>query len=252
MRSNISIICSTTNQPNALAAIYYDKADTTINPTSTGWDIPDPNTCQNDDLALTIPLYPMKPTPEPATTRNFTITFEFNATGSFLYLIDNQTFRADFNAPVLLLANQGNLTYPPEWAVKDFGSNSTIRIVLYNPSRAPHPMHLHGHTMSVLHQGPGEWDGVSITNPDNPQRRDVQMIAVGGHIVLQFEADNPGVWPFHCHIAWHISGGLYVNILERPADIQKDVQVPLIMAQTCRDWAAYTNTHLVDQIDSGL
>ena len=31
------------------------------------------------------------------------------------------------------------------------------------------------------------------------------MVQPGGHIVLQYEADNPGVWPFHCHIAWHLS-----------------------------------------------
>ncbi|MCJ1400473.1 hypothetical protein MMC11_003679 [Xylographa trunciseda] len=252
MRSNISTICSSDNQPNALAAIYYDNADTTVDPTSTAWDVPDPGTCENDDLALTVPFYPITPTMQPATTRTLEITFEFNATGSFLYLVNNQTFRADYNSPVLLLANQGNLTYPAEWSVMNFGSNSSIRVVVNNPSLASHPMHLHGHTMSILHQGPGNWDGVSITNPNNPQRRDVQQVAVGGHIVWQIDADNPGVWPFHCHIAWHVSGGLYVNILERPADIEKDVPVPLIMGQTCRDWAAYSHSNLVDQIDSGL
>ena len=66
-------------------------------------------------------------------------------------------------------------------------------------------MHLHGHDMSILHEGPGYWDGVSLTNMQNPQRRDVQMLRPGGHIVIQYQADNPGVWPFHCHIAWHVS-----------------------------------------------
>jgi hypothetical protein len=32
-------------------------------------------------------------------------------------------------------------------------------------------------------------------------------------MVFQIDADNPGMWPFHCHIAWHVSGGLYMNIL---------------------------------------
>ena len=45
------------------------------------------------------------------------------------------------------------------------------------------------------------WDGV-ITNPQNPQRRDVQMLLPGEYIVVQWNQDNPGVWPFHCHIAW--------------------------------------------------
>ena len=29
-------------------------------------------------------------------------------------------------------------------------------------------------------------------------------------------------------------------------------QIPGIMAQTCRDWANYSNHNVVDQIDSGL
>ncbi len=95
--------------------------------------------------------------------------------------------------------------------------------------------------------------------------------------MLQFNADNPGVWPFHCHIAWHVSSGLYVNIMERPADI-KQTQIPSVsflslpsvvvifdrdwagvltdviqvMAQTCRDWATWSGHNVVDQIDSGL
>ncbi len=62
--------------------------------------------------------------------------------------------------------------------------------------------------------------------------------------MLQFNADNPGVWPFHCHIAWHVSSGLYVNIMERPADI-KQTQIPSVSFLSLpgvldifdRDWA---------------
>jgi hypothetical protein len=37
-------------------------------------------------------------------------------------------------------------------------------------------------------------------------------------MVMQIEADNPGVWPFHCHVAWHMSGGLYVNAISYPKE----------------------------------
>ena len=56
--------------------------------------------------------------------------------------------------------------------------------------------------------------------------------------------------PF-CSIAWHVSGGLYVNILERPADVSK-LTFPADSANTCKTWGAWTNTHVVDEIDSGL
>lgn len=95
-------------------------------------------------------------------------------------------------------------------------------------------------------------------NAHNPQRRDVQLLpdAVSatepGYVVLQIDADNPGVWPFHCHIAWHVSGGLYINVLERVEDIEKDSQIPAIMAQTCRDWSTWSGANVVPEIDSGL
>lgn len=54
------------------------------------------------------------------------------------------------------------------------------------------------------------------------------------------------------HIAWHVSAGLYINILERPDDIRNEMEIPSIMAQTCRDWSAFTGENVVDQIDSGL
>lgn len=251
MRSNISTACAEASQPNALAVIFYDQADQTKAPTSTAWNIPDPGTCANDDLSLTVPYYSLAAA-TPSTTQTMVIDFIVNATGSFLWRLDGVSFRTNFNEPVLLLAEQGNFSYPEEWNVKNFGSNTTVRVVVNNPSPASHPMHLHGHNMQILSEGPGNWDGSSITNPNNPQRRDVQLVRAGGHFVMQHNLDNPGVWPFHCHIAWHVSGGLYANFLELPADIGKDTQIPMIMQETCTNWQKYTNADVVDQIDSGL
>ncbi|EKD15631.1 uncharacterized protein L3040_006021 [Drepanopeziza brunnea f. sp. 'multigermtubi'] len=251
MRSNISLPCSTADQPNALAAIYYDKADNNKSPTSTAWDVPDPGTCANDDLSLTVPAFPIQAA-TPSTTIAQEINSYVNASGTFLWTLDGTSYRANFNQPVLLQAETGNLTFPPQWNVKNLGTNSTIRVVVNNHSPAPHPMHLHGHNMQILSEGPGDYDGTTVVRSSNPQRRDVQMVRVGGHFAFQYAADNPGVWPFHCHIAWHVSGGLYSHLMERPADIGKKTQVPLIMQQTCKDWQAYTNRAVVDQIDSGV
>ena len=56
--------------------------------------------------------------------------------------------------------------------------------------------------MFVLSEGTGTWDGTTQGNSSNPARRDVQLIRPGGYIAIQVDADNPGIWPFHCHIAW--------------------------------------------------
>ena len=163
--------------------------------------------------------------------------------------MNGSSFRANYNQPILLLSNLGNNSYPhsPQWNVYNFGSNKTIRIHIRNPIPVPHPIHLHGHNMQILNEGVGTWDG-TIVNPSNPTRRDVHILRGAGYMVLQFESDNPGAWPLHCHIAWHVSAGLYVTVLERPADIAR-LRIPSIMAQTCRDWSAFTNTAVVDQID---
>ena len=129
-----------------------------------------------------------------------------------------------------------------------------MRLVVYNTFLASHPMHLHGHNFNVLAEGFGKWNGV-ITNQGNTQRRDTQLVQGGtpanpAYIVLQYYTDNPGTWPFHCHIAWHVSGGLYINTIEQDALLQKRV-LPPVVANTCASWNAYTSKNIVDEIDSG-
>jgi FtsP/CotA-like multicopper oxidase with cupredoxin domain len=148
---------------------------------------------------VTQPWFPITPS-EPATTVTITISGTINATGHFLWTMDGSSFRANYNHPTLLLSNAGNNSYPfdPQWNVYNFGSNESIRFIFKNQSPSNHPMHLHGHEMFVLSEGFGEWDG-SIINPENPQRRDTQQVLTGGgFIVVQIDADNPGIWPFHC------------------------------------------------------
>ena len=91
--------------------------------------------------------------------------------------MNGQTFRANYDYSLLLLAKQGNVSFPqdPEWNVYNFGTNTSIRIVMKNYYPRNHPMHMHGHNFQVLAEGYGDWDG-KITNPNNPQRRDVQLM----------------------------------------------------------------------------
>ncbi|KAI9776533.1 MAG: hypothetical protein M1839_009514 [Geoglossum umbratile] len=242
--------CGLADQPDALAIVYYEHASTTGLPTTTS--SVDTKVCANDDLSKSVPAFPMVPGAAEV-TMNIAINLTINETGHAVWTMNGQTFRANYNNPILLLAKLGNISYPdhPEWNVYNFAENKTIRIVFDNLIPFAHPMHLHGHNMFILHEGPGKWDGATITNPKNPARRDTQLLQPLGHMAIQINADNPGVWPFHCHIAWHLSGGLYINVMERPADIS-EMEIPDVMAQTCRDWAAYSNTTVVSQIDAGL
>lgn len=255
MRSTSLAACHDTNNPDTRAIVYYENADTTALPSTTGYPLPSNPNCDNDPLTSTVPVCAMA-VQDPVTTFTINITAADNATGSGKWLMNGVSFEGDYNAPVLLQVAQGNDSFEPIWNVYDLGDAAVVRLILYNSFPPSHPMHLHGHDFQVLSSGTGYWNG-TITNPSNSQRRDVQQITAGGttsdptYIVLQWEQDNPGVWPFHCHIAWHLSAGMYVNILERKDDIPS-LDIPQDFLDTCTAWDAYEQNNIVNQIDSGV
>ena len=84
-------------------------------------------------------------------------------------------------------------------------------------------MHLHGHDFAVLEQAYDKiFNSSCLTlKLDNPPRRDVVLVPRNGYVVIAFKADNPGAWLIHCHIAFHITEGLGIQILERQSDANK-------------------------------
>lgn len=113
-------------------------------------------------------------------------------------------------------------------------------------------MHLHGHNFFLLAEGNNTYvEGKGKLNLANPQRRDTQLVQPNGWMVVQYDTDTPGIWPFHCHIAWQVSQGLYVGLMEHPGQI-KQVTLPQLVHDTCKAWNDWTSDHVVNQIDSGL
>lgn len=265
MRSTISLNCSVTHNPEARAIIAYEGHEGHHGNDRTHAQTPNSTIsaaaaaanekaflCQNDDLTKTVPFFPQPAELHPDTTETVTIDLFTNATGNHVWIMNNRTQYTDYNAPVLLQAYKQNFSFPaPDANVYNFGSNRTVRLVLNTVYQSAHPMHLHGHAFQVLAEGPGAWDGKTIVNAGNPLRRDTHMQRRYGHLVVQFTADNPGVWSLHCHIAWHASMGFTIIFLERPAELAK-TRIPFVMQDTCDAWKAWTKTHAVDQIDAGI
>jgi hypothetical protein len=229
-------LCAFANQPFALAAIYYDGAKTNARPLS----LPQPEflaprliDCANDPLGETEPFYAIQP-PKPDVTVQIDIKSAINSSSNTLYEMNGSSFRANYNTPVLDLLHSGNSSYGPRSNVYEFGANESIRIIVQNHVPFAHPMHIHGQNMYVLDEGVGSWDGKTVIRPRNPQRRDTQILQPDGYIVIQLLSDNPGVWPFHCHFSWHVSQGLYVNIVQKKAEVMKQAEIPSIIEQTCR------------------
>ncbi|KAF2859405.1 multicopper oxidase [Piedraia hortae CBS 480.64] len=231
------------------AAIYYEEAfsDPDTQPGPNAYN----SYCGNDDLSRTEPLYALSP-PSPSFSQVIPLEFRSNGT-NLLWYTAGRTFRVNYNDPMLLEASLNNLDFPSDRNVHNYGNNNSVLFVLENRGAQPHPMHLHGHNMFVLAEGACSgntscWDG-TITRPSNPQRRDVQMLLPGNFIAVQWTQDNPGLWPLHCHIAWHLSAGLAWNVLERPGDLKS---IPSTASQTCRDWWSWGQYDVVPQIDDGI
>lgn len=184
--------CGGSNANETLAGVYYEKADFSKDPTTSASHKNED--CINDPLEDTVPDYKITPSPNPF-VQNLELSLVMNATGNYEWQINNQTFRANFNEPLLFKAAEGNVSYPlqPQWAVHNFDRNNTVVLNVTNNTPFAHPFHLHGHNMYILDEGAGVWDG-STRNAGNPARRDIQTIRASGFAALQFEADNPGVW----------------------------------------------------------
>ncbi|KAK8017818.1 hypothetical protein PG993_014144 [Apiospora rasikravindrae] len=267
MRSTISMNCSAARTQQGMGIVLYDSApeealpQSERSPAATAADEKS-FLCQNvryktpspDPLRLTTPLISTPPASIPSTTITVNVTLATNDTGHHVWLLNNVTQWANYNRPLLGLASAENYTglLDPVWNVYDLGSNKTIRIVMNTDYQSAHPMHLHGHQFAVLSEGLGPFNGsIDPAMLANPPRRDVHMMPRYGHLVIQFEADNPGAWSYHCHIAWHSAMGYTVNILERPDEIRGG-RIADALKHTCSAWDAYTQQHVVDQIDSGI
>lgn len=103
-----------------------------------------------------------------------------------------------------------------------------------------HPMHLHGHDFVLLAQEnrPYHPDDLSngTFNYDNPPRRDVALLPASGYMAIAFKTDNPGFWIFHCHIAWHASSGLALQIRENESQIKLSKSATDEKNRVCKNW----------------
>ena len=72
-----------------------------------------------------------------------------------------------------------------------------VRIRIINAGYEPHFMHLHAHPYEVVAR-----DGNPVKNPET---RDTVEVGPGQRVDILLHADNPGVWPFHCHNLRHVA-----------------------------------------------
>ncbi len=81
-----------------------------------------------------------------------------------------------------------------------------VKVHFNNPTDIPHPMHLHGHTFTVLTK-----NGQPLTG--SPIVLDTLLVRPGETYDIAFVVDNPGLWMFHCHILRHAAQGMDMMVV---------------------------------------
>ncbi len=73
----------------------------------------------------------------------------------------------------------------------------SLRLILINRTMMHHPMHLHGHFFRVVN---GQGDRAPLKHTVD--------VAPMSTTVIEFAADQPGDWFFHCHLLYHMMAGM--------------------------------------------
>lgn len=79
-----------------------------------------------------------------------------------------------------------------------------VAMIFTNNTNMSHPMHFHGHIFQVTNI-----NGKAINN--GPLRDTILVLPHSTKTVI-FDAENPGIWPMHCHVLYHQLAGMMTTI----------------------------------------
>ncbi|KAG7888358.1 hypothetical protein KL936_003570 [Ogataea polymorpha] len=201
-----------------------------------------------DDFELR-PLDNMPLLPDPDHRIDVVLHMENLGDGVNYAFFNNYTYVAP-KVPTLLTA----LSAPKEYVsnAKIYGSNTNsfllsygdvVELVVNNEDDNKHPFHLHGHQFQTIvrsepYDDPHHYDPDAETKlPEIPVRRDTMIVEGNGHMVLRFEANNPGIWFFHCHLDFHLEQGLALTLIEAPLELQEQFaskELPEYFLHACK------------------
>jgi FtsP/CotA-like multicopper oxidase with cupredoxin domain len=95
-----------------------------------------------------------------------------------------------------------NVAWTPSVPALPIAKGERVELVMVNRTGMPHPMHLHGHEFQVV-----EIDGKRFSGAV----RDTVLVPPGRRVVVAFDANNPGLWAFHCHLLYHLDAGMFTT-----------------------------------------
>ncbi|WP_431133883.1 multicopper oxidase domain-containing protein [Psychroserpens mesophilus] len=124
----------------------------------------------------------------------------------FLKAKENTTYKADIPVTDLLLNLTGNMQRYV-WSLNGIPLSETdkikikggevTRITLNNLTMMHHPMHLHGHYFRVINE-----------NDERSPLKHTVNVPPMQKVVIEFYNEEYGDWFFHCHVLYHMMGGM--------------------------------------------
>jgi FtsP/CotA-like multicopper oxidase with cupredoxin domain len=96
-----------------------------------------------------------------------------------------------------------NVAWNPGVPPLPVANGERVELVMVNQTGMPHPMHLHGHEFQVV-----EIDGKRFSGAV----RDTVLVTPGRRVAVAFDANNPGLWAFHCHLLYHLNAGMFTTL----------------------------------------
>lgn len=201
--------------PRIQPGTYFDYSFTVVNPPGTHMYHTHVNSARQEMMGLAGGFIILEPEPYLIQRDYFYLLQEFKVKGLPKGVIapgvyDLDPLSMEFN---FFTVNGRCFPYVTPMSVC-YGENARIRLA--NSSHQPHPMHLHGHQFSVVAS-----DGNSIA-PNQRLLKNTLLVGTGETWDLEFLANNPGNWPFHCHIPHHMAnnfsksmGGMFTTVVYR-------------------------------------
>lgn len=83
-----------------------------------------------------------------------------------------------------------------------FAWNERVRVKLVNNTMMAHPIHLHGMFFELV-------NGESAMHQP---RKNVVVVQPGASAQFDLTANEPGDWAFHCHLLYHMHGGMMQTV----------------------------------------
>lgn len=142
------------------------------------------------------------------------------------------------NNPLMKQVMDGKSLNPEDVAAHTWPNSGAYDLIInqHDPAPIAHPYHLHGRPFHIIARGQGSITAADLPNIQlntvNPLRRDTFSIGSSSWAVLRIITDDPGVWPLHCHIGWHVGVGKLGVLVVRPEDLKKQ-QLPAEWYSTC-------------------